>query len=344
MVPFFRQDRVTKGGHIFSISKFRTMFLDDDVDPARLNFDATRTYFKMQDDPRVTKVVRFLRHYSLDELPQLWNVIRGDLTLVGPRPLWALQIDSAVETFQYRHEVRAGVTGWWQVNGRSGVDVDEELRMDSFYIENWSFVARPVDPATDRPRRPEASGRILTSTEGRSRSVSTTWRRVLMLILPLVLSSAAVGCAGEREELDLTVADAGVVRTFEVRDRLHVEGSVHYEQTPPVGGNHSSAWQRCGFYSEFIAPERGVHSLEHGAVWITYHPQLPSREVRRLRQLAGENDHVLVSRWDDTLAAPVVASAWGRQMRLLTATDPKLEEFIREFAGGRQAPEQGVPC
>ena len=135
----FRQDRVTKDGQIFSIFKFRSMFVDEDLDSPTQDLDPTRTYFKLQDDPRVTKLGRTLRRYSLDELPQLWNVIRGDLSLVGPRPLWALQVDPGLETFQHRHEVRAGLTGWWQVNGRSGVDVDDALKMDLFYIENWSL-------------------------------------------------------------------------------------------------------------------------------------------------------------------------------------------------------------
>ncbi len=135
---FFRQDRVTKGGRIFSIFKFRTMVVDEEQPPG-LDLDPTRTFFKMRDDPRLTNVGRFLRRYSLDELPQLWNVIRGDLSLVGPRPLWTLQVDATAEMFQHRHEVAAGVTGWWQVNGRSSVDADEALRMDSFYIENWSL-------------------------------------------------------------------------------------------------------------------------------------------------------------------------------------------------------------
>ncbi|MDQ3895955.1 MAG: sugar transferase [Actinomycetota bacterium] len=135
----FRQDRITKDGRRFSILKFRTMFVEGDADVTPDDFDPTRTYFKMKDDPRVTKVGRVLRRYSLDELPQLWNVLRGDLSLVGPRPLWAAQVDGADDTFQHRHEVPAGLTGWWQVNGRSSVDVDEALKMDIFYIENWSL-------------------------------------------------------------------------------------------------------------------------------------------------------------------------------------------------------------
>ena len=134
----FRQDRITKDGRRFSILKFRTMFVEP-LGVTLADFDPTETFFKMKDDPRVTKVGRYLRRYSLDELPQLWNVLRGDLSLVGPRPLWALQVDSSQMAFQHRHEVPAGLTGWWQVNGRSSVDVDEALKMDLFYIENWSL-------------------------------------------------------------------------------------------------------------------------------------------------------------------------------------------------------------
>jgi hypothetical protein len=140
------------------------------------------------------------------------------------------------------------------------------------------------------------------------------------------------------------VPDAGVIRTYEIPSRKHVNGSVHYDQTPPVGGDHSSAWQNCGYYAKTITPERGVHSMEHGAVWITFRPGIGRDEMRRLRQLAATHDHVLVSRWNDKLPAPVVASAWGRQVNLRSAADPELQGFVDMFAGGPQAPEQGIPC
>ena len=133
----FRQDRVTKGGRIFSICKFRTMLREVD----RLDgpiVELTKPFFKQFDDPRLTRVGRFLRRYSLDELPQLWNVLRGDISLVGPRPLPAIQM-AGNQRFSSRHEVQAGLTGWWQVNGRSCVDAEEALQMDLFYIENWSL-------------------------------------------------------------------------------------------------------------------------------------------------------------------------------------------------------------
>ncbi len=138
-------------------------------------------------------------------------------------------------------------------------------------------------------------------------------------------------------------APAGV-RTFDVASRDHVSGPVAYPQTPPVGGNHDATWQNCGFYAEAIDAERGVHSLEHGAVWITYRPGLAADQIDILRRLATSQSHVLVSAWDGELASPVVASAWGRQLALDSAADPALAAFLRAFRVGPQTPEPGAPC
>lgn len=135
---FFRQPRVTKDGRQFDMVKFRTMVADAGTAAARREIDLTVPFFKMVDDPRITRVGRLLRKLSLDELPQLWQVVRGDLSLVGPRPLPADQV-CANPHLAPRHRVRTGITGWWQVNGRSGVSPDEALRMDLFYIRNWSL-------------------------------------------------------------------------------------------------------------------------------------------------------------------------------------------------------------
>jgi exopolysaccharide biosynthesis polyprenyl glycosylphosphotransferase len=137
----FRQHRVTKGGHIFNMLKFRTMRQDADEVLEKLDIDPSAPFFKLgEDDPRLTKIGKLLRKYSLDELPQLFNVMSGDMSLVGPRPLPAEQVAANLELLGPRHEVPAGVTGWWQVQGRSEVeDPDEAVRMDLFYIENWSL-------------------------------------------------------------------------------------------------------------------------------------------------------------------------------------------------------------
>jgi exopolysaccharide biosynthesis polyprenyl glycosylphosphotransferase len=135
----FRQDRVTKDGRLFVMLKFRTMVTMAQPVVGDQLIDVTVPFFKLEHDPRITAVGRLLREFSLDELPQLWQVIRGDLSLVGPRPLPADQVTTHQELLGPRHEVRAGITGWWQINGRSGVDPDQALRMDLFYIENWSL-------------------------------------------------------------------------------------------------------------------------------------------------------------------------------------------------------------
>jgi exopolysaccharide biosynthesis polyprenyl glycosylphosphotransferase len=135
----FRQERVTKGGRVFTVYKFRTMVQDSAAILAEQGIDPSTPFFKLSDDPRLTPVGRVLRKLSLDELPQLLNVLRGDMSLVGPRPLPAEQVAANLDLLASRHEVPAGVTGWWQINGRSSVDFEEAVRMDLFYIENWSL-------------------------------------------------------------------------------------------------------------------------------------------------------------------------------------------------------------
>jgi exopolysaccharide biosynthesis polyprenyl glycosylphosphotransferase len=130
----FRQERVTKGGRSFRMLKFRTMRADVDS-PA----DTSAPFFKLDSDPRLTPVGKILRRFSLDELPQFLNVINGDMSLIGPRPLPADQVAANLELLSPRHEVPAGVTGWWQINGRSGVTPEEAIHLDQFYIENWSL-------------------------------------------------------------------------------------------------------------------------------------------------------------------------------------------------------------
>lgn len=133
------------------------------------------------------------------------------------------------------------------------------------------------------------------------------------------------------------------VKTFPIEDNAHTEEPVEYAQTPPVGGPHHPVPQDCGFYAEPVISEHAVHSLEHGAVWITYDPDLPAEEIAILEDLAGAEAKVLVSPFAG-LPAPVVASAWGVQLQLETATDPLLEEFVKTFVAGDQAPEPRAPC
>jgi hypothetical protein len=136
------------------------------------------------------------------------------------------------------------------------------------------------------------------------------------------------------------------VERFENLSREHVVGDVSYPQTPPVGGPHSASWYKCGVYDEPLNTPIAVHSLEHGAVWITYRPDLPAEQVQKLRSLARmKPDFVLVSPWTDPpLPSPIVASAWGLQLKVDDANDPRLPEFINRYANGPQTPERGATC
>ena len=123
----------------------------------------------------------------------------------------------------------------------------------------------------------------------------------------------------------------------------HTEGSVNYAQTPPAGGEHNPAWQNAGFYDQPVKNENAVHTLEHGAVWITYSPNLPRDQVSELRNLSDSRDCILVSPYKG-LDSPVLASAWGKQLRLDGANDPALKQFVSNYMRGPQTPEPGASC
>jgi lipopolysaccharide/colanic/teichoic acid biosynthesis glycosyltransferase len=124
----------------FDCLKFRTMYQDADIRQSELEElnEAGGAIFKMRNDPRVTPVGRMLRRLSLDELPQLLNVLRGEMSLVGPRPLPQRDYDRLEEWHKKRYLVLPGVTGLWQVSGRSDLEFDDMVRLDFLYLERWS--------------------------------------------------------------------------------------------------------------------------------------------------------------------------------------------------------------
>ena len=185
-------------------------------------------------------------------------------------------------------------------------------------------------------------------------------RRWLSVVAGACVSVLLAGCSGGDDEptaSDQTSPSTTVVRstattattrpaiegvqTFAV-EAGHSAGPVSYPQIPPVGGIHNPVWQQCGFYDQPIENEKGVHSLEHGAIWITYRPDLPQAQIDGLATLARSRNYILVSRWDAGLPAPVVVTAWGRQLQLQSTADPRMLEFIRLYAG--QGPELNAAC
>nr|WP_229805719.1 sugar transferase [Microbispora rosea] len=136
----FRQRRVGRDGVEFTILKFRTMRRDAEALKVELVSDAGGVLFKVRRDPRVTPLGAALRRYSLDELPQLINVLRGDMSLVGPRPPLPDEVAQYGDDVRRRLVVRPGMTGLWQVNGRSDLSWEESVRLDLRYVENWSLM------------------------------------------------------------------------------------------------------------------------------------------------------------------------------------------------------------
>ncbi len=138
---FFHQTRVGIEQKLFEVYKFRSMRerAEEERDELIESNEADGPLFKIRDDPRLTRVGRFVRRTSMDELPQLWNVLRGEMSLVGPRPALPCEVENYTEWHKKRLEARPGMTGLWQVSGRSLLSFDEGVLLDIYYIENWSL-------------------------------------------------------------------------------------------------------------------------------------------------------------------------------------------------------------
>jgi len=137
----FRQTRVGRGGELFTMLKFRSMVTDAEARKQELEAlnEGNGALFKISHDPRITRLGRFLRTYSLDELPQLFNVLDGSMSLVGPRPHLAEEIARMPREAVRRSLVTPGLTGLWQISGRSTLGVEDSIRLDLRYVENWSL-------------------------------------------------------------------------------------------------------------------------------------------------------------------------------------------------------------
>ncbi len=177
--------------------------------------------------------------------------------------------------------------------------------------------------------------------------INKTW-----LIIGLVAAAFVVGFGSliyfdsqQRAEGNSGEAPEGV-EEFDVGGAgQHTRGTVDYEQSPPVGGEHNPTWQNQGFYENPVPNERAVHLLEHGAVWITYSPDLSQEEKDELRSIVEDQNCLMASPYEDLPeGTPVVASAWNHQLELDGVDDPDLERFISAYRQGPQTPEPGARC
>ncbi|TDE38122.1 DUF3105 domain-containing protein [Actinomadura sp. 6K520] len=195
-----------------------------------------------------------------------------------------------------------------------------------------------------------ARNRNARSKNARPKNVLTQpqvpWGTIAFFTVIGVMAVAAIGYAflQSRSSADESASIAGLV-TKDDLSRDHVTGSVDYDTDPPVGGEHDGAWQNCNgrVYDAPLRNENAVHSLEHGAVWITYRPGVPADQLEALQTRVTGTDYTFMSPYP-SLDAPIALSAWGRQIKLQDAADPRVDEFLRAFVKGPQTPEPGAPC
>ena len=201
-------------------------------------------------------------------------------------------------------------------------------------------------------RAAEASRRERVAQMRAAQQQADRRRRLLRIgaitIGVLIVAAAIAVPLSLQSKKTATPSITGVV-TYSGLKQTHTNAKVSYPQTPPVGGPHNPQWLNCGVYTAPVPNENAVHDLEHGAVWITYQPNLPTDQVAALRALEQRQSVVRGSRFVTvspypSLPSPVVASAWGVQLKLGTASDPRLAEFVAQYRLGKQTPEPGATC
>ena len=171
-------------------------------------------------------------------------------------------------------------------------------------------------------------------------------RKVLGIAGGALAAVLVVGLIGFLFYMDHRSRQIPGMAEYEVGSYVHVGmgEKVDYEQTPPVGGDHWSAWQNCGVYPTPVTTELAVHALEHGAVWITYDPELPDDQVAQLNEFYTPGSYVLVTPYEGGMDSPITASAWGTQVMVDSPTDEALQRFVRAFEQSTDVPEPGALC
>lgn len=208
-------------------------------------------------------------------------------------------------------------------------------------------------PPHVQPRRAERRAELIKKRREELRKLPEKKRREQLLVRVGLISAALLlvgmigyGVVAWARDRDLNQLPEGV-KTYNYVGGQHDDNYSDWPEVPPVGGIHNNVWQNCGFYEEPVGNGHAVHSLEHGAIWITYRPDLPEDQIEVLREIAEDYAYALVSPYPD-LPAPVVATFWNHQLQLESAHDKDLQRFVRYFRGKRLdpnfTPEPGAAC
>lgn len=195
-------------------------------------------------------------------------------------------------------------------------------------------------PAGDRAARVAAMKKEQAKKENKRRAISGAALAVALSLGAGIIAIAALK-GGNDDPVDETGELAGVAIDKGLKQD-HVTTEVKYDRTPPDGGPHDAQWISCKIYDTVLRNENAVHAMEHGAVWITYKQGMSKSDVDKLKDKI-PSTYMVMSPYPD-LPAPVVASAWGRQMQMTGVDDPRIEQFIRTYRQGKQTPEPGAPC
>lgn len=205
-----------------------------------------------------------------------------------------------------------------------------------------------VDLSTADGPAIDASMESPAPASGETRATPPGWDKpgaILLIIGVFALITVAGVVIANRTDVDKNpdAAEMDDVAVYAYFGGMHSNDPITYAENPPVGGEHADIWQNCGFYDGAVSSEQAVHSLEHGAVWITYSPDLAEEQRVRLQELTREHDYVLISAFTG-LPSPIVATAWNHQLVLDDLDDDQLNEFIRRFKLNDESPEPGAPC
>jgi hypothetical protein len=200
------------------------------------------------------------------------------------------------------------------------------------------------NPAAERQARLAAVRAAQQKKERRRTLVISGVAGTLVIALIAVAAVVIAGAGRDKAALEAQ-ADAEIpgVQQIDGLSFNHVSTTVEYPQTPPAGGEHNPAWLNCGVYTEPVPDENAVHSLEHGAIWITYDPSLPADQIATLTALADRNSYVLVSPYAG-MDSPITVTAWGYQLALDSADDERLPVFVQKYLLNDELAEAGAPC
>ncbi|MFC5186514.1 DUF3105 domain-containing protein [Actinomadura harenae] len=217
--------------------------------------------------------------------------------------------------------------------------------------------ARSGAPKNSPRQGKPAAGKTTGSKTGADKSASqkpparknalterqTPWGTITFFTVIGLVAAVAIGFAFMQTRSSADGPKIAGLVTKDETNRDHVTTPVKYDTNPPIGGAHDPLWQNCGVYTSALRNENAVHALEHGAVWITYRPDLPTDQVVKLSAKVGATAYTLLSPYPG-LDSPIALSAWGKQLKVQSAGDPRVDEFLRAFVRGPQTPEPGAAC